>query len=71
MTSFTRDLRYAVRTLLKDKSFTSLPFLLALGIGINSTIYSAMHGMLVRPLPYSDPGGSCHRRELSQGRMDG
>ena len=57
MTSLTRDLRFAARTLLKDKTFTFIAvFCLALGIGINSTIYSAMHGMLVRPLPYRDPG---------------
>ena len=57
MNSLTRDVRYAVRTLLKDKSFTVIAvFCLALGIGINSTIYSAMHAMLVRPLPYTDPG---------------
>jgi putative ABC transport system permease protein len=57
MTSLTRDLRYAARTLLRDKTFTVIAvFCLALGIGINSTIYSAMHGMLVRPLPYRDPG---------------
>ncbi len=56
MNSLTRDLRYAARTLLKDKTFTLIAvFCLALGIGINSTIYSAMHAMLVRPLPYHDP----------------
>ncbi len=57
MNSLTRDLRYAARTLLKDKSFTVIAvFCLALGIGINSTIYSAVHAILVRPLPYKDPG---------------
>jgi putative ABC transport system permease protein len=57
VSSLGRDLRYGARTLLKDKSFTVIAvFCLALGIGINSTIYSAMHGMLVRPLPYRDPG---------------
>jgi putative ABC transport system permease protein len=55
--SLTRDLRYAARTLLRDKSFTVIAvFCLALGIGINSTIYSAVHAILVRPLPYTDPG---------------
>ena len=57
MNSLTRDLRFAARTLLKDKTFTVIAvFCLALGIGINSTIYSAVHAMLVRPLPYQDPG---------------
>ena len=57
MSSLTRDLRYAARTLLRDKSFTIIAvFCLALGIGINSTIYSAVHAILVRPLPYQNPG---------------
>src|SRR5687768_309119 len=57
MSSLSRDLRYAARTLLRDKSFTVIAvFCLALGIGINSTIYSAVHAILVRPLPYEDPG---------------
>jgi putative ABC transport system permease protein len=57
MTSLSRDLRYAARTLLRDKGFTLIAVsCLALGIGINSTIYSAVHAILVRPLPYHDPG---------------
>jgi putative ABC transport system permease protein len=57
MSSLSRDLRYAVRTLFRDRSFTIIAvFCLALGIGINSTIYSAVHAILVRPLPYDDPG---------------
>jgi putative ABC transport system permease protein len=57
MTSLTRDLRYAARSLIRDKTFAAIAvFCLALGIGINGTIYSAMHAMLVRPLPYRDPG---------------
>jgi putative ABC transport system permease protein len=57
MSSLARDLRFAARTLLRDKSFTVIAiFCLALGIGINTTIYSAIHAMLVRPLPYQNPG---------------
>jgi putative ABC transport system permease protein len=56
MSSLSRDLRYATRTLFRDRSFTIIAvFCLALGIGINSTIYSAVHAILVRPLPYNDP----------------
>ena len=46
------DLRYALRMLLKQPAFT-LPVLLALalGIGVNTTIFGFADGLLFRPLP--------------------
>ena len=46
------DLRYALRMLLKQPAFT-LPVLLALalGIGVNTTIFGFVDGLLFRPLP--------------------
>jgi macrolide transport system ATP-binding/permease protein len=51
-----QDLRYALRTMRKNRAFTALATLsLALGIGANTAIYSFMDGILLRSLPVPDP----------------
>jgi putative ABC transport system permease protein len=56
MDMFLQDLRYAVRTLIKSPGFAALTIAcLALGIGVNSTIFSVVDTIAIRPLPFRDP----------------
>jgi predicted permease len=51
-----QDLRYALRVLRKSPSFTVAAILtLALGIGVNSSIFSLIHNLLLQTMPVRDP----------------
>jgi hypothetical protein len=51
--AITGDIRYAIRVLLKARSFTlGVVPVLALGIGANAAVFSALDQTVIRPLPY-------------------
>ena len=61
-----QDLRYAARLLVKDRWFTAVAATaLALGIGVNATMFTIVNAVLIRGLPFTNP-----ERIISVGMLD-
>ena len=52
-----QDLRHSIRAMRRDAGLTTFTILIAgLGIGTSSTVFSVVNALLLRPLPFRDPG---------------
>jgi hypothetical protein len=57
MDRFLPSLRYKLRLLLKSPGFTiTAVLILGFGIGVNTAIFSLIDGVLLKPLPFPNPG---------------
>src|SRR5262245_37297450 len=56
MSTFVQDVRYAFRTLSRSRMFALIAIAcLAIGIGVNTTIFSVVNAILLRPFAFTDP----------------
>jgi len=56
MDELVQDLKYSLRQLMRKPGFSAVLVLtLALGVGANTAVFSVIHGVLLRPLPYPEP----------------
>ena len=71
MLGFVQDVRYAARTLVRAPAFAAAAILtLALGIGATTIVFSLVDGILLRPLPISEPERVVLAREINPGGQE-
>jgi len=71
MNTVTSDVRFALRTLAKNRGFTAAAILtLAIGIGATTTVFSVAYGVLLQALPYPHPDSIVSVAEVNvRGRL--
>jgi hypothetical protein len=71
METLIQDLKYGFRTLGRNPGFTAVAILsLALGIGVNTSIFTLVNAALLRPLPVNRPEQIVSLRTALKGRND-
>ena len=76
MDSLTKDLRYALRSLLRTRGLSTVAVLcMGLGIGVCATLFATVNPWLFRPLPYAEPDrlmalGETSSQPGASGRQD-
>jgi putative ABC transport system permease protein len=66
------DLKFALRSLFKSPGFTSIAILtLALGIGLNTAVFSLLNTMFLRPLPFEDSASLMRVFRTTPGNSEG
>src|SRR5262245_56019973 len=64
-----QDIRYAIRSVLKDRAASAIVIAcLALGIGVNATLFSVVDGVLLQPFPFASPERLVRLTETSERR---
>jgi predicted permease len=71
LADFWQDVRYALRTLRQKPGFAAVALLtLALGTGATTVMFTVINGVLLKPLPYADPGRLFKVDEQTKGTND-